>query len=79
MTLTYRGINYQPQTISVPVVINRAVAGKYRGKPLSIAMGCEISRQSLTTLKYRGVDYFPEINHRVDVTNTRTKFNPNIA
>ncbi len=27
-------------------------------------------------LTYRGADYFPEINHRVDVTNSRTKFKP---
>ncbi len=74
MSLTYRGIKYKPQIIEeITANTNTLITGKYRGVSCPITISRHLCLQSLTTLRYRGVDYFPEINYRIDLTKSRTK------
>lgn len=63
MQLTYRGVAYQ--SLKAPVELSRfSQIGKYRGKATKISSTVQVLRQSLSALKYRGVDYTQQIGDR---------------
>lgn len=57
MKLTYRGINYEPETTALPMN-EGAIAGKYRGKPWRYHYPRHIPQlKAKYGLQYRGVHY----------------------
>jgi hypothetical protein len=60
MQLTYRGLNYNPASVNMPL-IERKTTAKYRGVSYKINQCIEIPVQRQAELKYRGVSYRPGI------------------